>query len=95
MAFTTHGHHIPGTTDEGPWPSLRARCGGPGLCEVCSKQAAPYSKLNTVDETYHDENTLDKVWAGLSDAGIPPQQRLDAISAMQNYGILFRERKPD
>ena len=95
MAYTTHGHHIPGTILEGPEPSLRARCGGPGLCKVCSEQAASYSKLNTVDETYHDENTLDKVWAGLSDAGIPPQQRLDAISAMQNNGILFRERKPD
>ena len=42
MAYTTHGHHVPGTpVDEGSPPSVY-RCGGPGLCDICSKQVAKY-----------------------------------------------------
>lgn len=44
MAYTTHGHHIPGSPledDAGP-PSVY-RCGGPGLCDICSKQFAQYA----------------------------------------------------
>lgn len=35
--YTTHGHHIPGTTTENP-PEKIQRCGGPGLCGPCSNQ---------------------------------------------------------
>lgn len=39
MAYTKHGHHIPGTSKNNP-PSTRARCGGPGMCAECSRQAS-------------------------------------------------------
>lgn len=39
MTYTSHGHHIPGsTTDPGDAPP-KARCGGPGLCGVCTRQS--------------------------------------------------------
>lgn len=38
MAYTTHGHHIMGTTKNGH-PDRVARCGGPGLCPSCSSEA--------------------------------------------------------
>lgn len=42
---------------------------------------------------FYDENTLQKVNdAMVKVAGIPQAQATDAISAMQNLGILFRER---
>lgn len=43
MAYTSHGHHIPGTVDNHQRPETIARCGGPGLCKVCSKQAGMYT----------------------------------------------------
>lgn len=49
-----------------------------------------------IDKTYHDDETLTKVreglrsaWAAVSDATIT-----DAITGMQNAGILFREVPP-
>lgn len=41
----------------------------------------------------HDHNTLDKVYKGLTKTGLDHQQAVDAITNMQNEGILFRERK--
>lgn len=41
MAYTTHGHHIPGTrtilSDGLPHPV--ARCGGVKICEQCKKES--------------------------------------------------------
>ncbi len=50
MAYTTHGHHIPGTILEDP-PESVYRCGGPGLCDVCSKQVAKHINKETEAET--------------------------------------------
>lgn len=36
--YTSHGHHIVGTIKSAP-PEKVARCGGPGLCELCSKES--------------------------------------------------------
>lgn len=44
------------------------------------------------DETDFDEQTLFKVSCGLREAGLTETQVVDAISAMQNNGVLFRER---
>lgn len=39
-AYTSHGHRIPGISDLGiERPSKVARCGGPGLCKVCQRDA--------------------------------------------------------
>ncbi len=40
MAYTSHGHQIPGTLHDEPWPVKVARCGGINLCEVCRRDAA-------------------------------------------------------
>lgn len=45
MAYTSHGHHIPGTDTENP-PSNRARCGGPQLCSACGREAFVFSLSN-------------------------------------------------
>lgn len=37
--YTTHGHAIEGLIQVGK-PEKVARCGGPGLCTICSRQAA-------------------------------------------------------
>jgi hypothetical protein len=39
MPFTIHGHAVPGLPVEGEFEGSRARCGGPGLCVDCSKEA--------------------------------------------------------
>lgn len=42
MTYTSHGHHIPGSPkDPGDAPPA-ARCGGPGLCGVCTNQSDIY-----------------------------------------------------
>ena len=44
------------------------------------------------DVTGHREATLSKVYAGLNAAGVTGQQAIDAVTMMQNQGILFREK---
>lgn len=40
MAFTSHGHHIPGTVLEPiPFAHTTIRCGGPERCRSCIKEA--------------------------------------------------------
>jgi hypothetical protein len=45
-----------------------------------------------LDMTVHDETTLHKVLDALAECGIVHQAAADVITAMQNRGILFRER---
>jgi hypothetical protein len=49
----------------------------------------------TIEGDYYDEGTLAKVHEALHNSGIPLEYLPDAISAMQNGGILFRERRRD
>lgn len=48
--------------------------------------------MKITDVTAYDENTMEKVRRALSDQGLPGHDQIDAINAMQNEGILFRER---
>lgn len=41
----------------------------------------------------HDENTLAKVYKALLDNGIFGEKAVGIVSAIQNEGILFRERR--
>lgn len=43
-------------------------------------------------ETHYGEETLSKVYEGLRAAGLSSGQCVNAVDAMQNRGILFRER---
>ena len=51
MAFTRHGHHIPGTVlDEKP--TRVARCGGVLLCTLCRTDAGVFN--------FHNPKELEK-----------------------------------
>jgi hypothetical protein len=39
MTYTSHGHYIEGTINTVGRPDTRTRCGGPGMCAQCSKEA--------------------------------------------------------
>lgn len=47
------------------------------------------------DQTFHDDQTLSKVYRGLEAAGLTSTQAHDAIAEMLNQGILFREHLMD
>lgn len=45
MTFTSHGHHIAGTTyDQTNRPQI-ARCGGPAICDICGKELARHLEM--------------------------------------------------
>lgn len=45
-----------------------------------------------IDKTYHDEDTMFKVFAAVEDAGYSVEESNDIINSLFNAGILFRER---
>ena len=49
MAFTSHGHHIPGTTMDNK-PEDRHRCGGPELCFQCHREVMIHHSKKRLDE---------------------------------------------
>jgi hypothetical protein len=49
MPYTSHGHHIPNTTDEG-WEGPVAKCGGVNLCKVCHKDQVTYIASQIIPE---------------------------------------------
>lgn len=85
-------------TDDCPsWEALVSINGEYQLRFVVSHHG--YSEMTTIrpynfkriEETY-DENTIRKVFCALVDSGCGNKQATEAISEMQNVGILFRER---
>lgn len=55
----------------------------------------PHDEPSPSDEIvgeYHDGATVSKVFLALADVGIQDPHLTDAVTAMQNAGILFRER---
>lgn len=90
MAATTHGYHIPNTiVEERESGLMKARCGGIGFCKVCMKEAAA---APTIEHLVYDDSTLLKVYRALMEkANLTYEQACDAVSSMQNAGILFRE----
>jgi hypothetical protein len=46
------------------------------------------------DYTYHDEETMEKVWSGLEAAGLDEAKMTDAVNCIMNRGIVFREHRP-
>ncbi len=49
MTYTSHGHAIAGSPED-PQPLSRMRCGGPGLCNKCSKESAAWQEQNRTSE---------------------------------------------
>lgn len=104
MAFTKHGHHIPGTIRDEYNPNSVARCGGTYMCNQCQKDAAAFFTGEVVtprpigiqlQELSATQETMYKVYDALKEAGLTQQQAFDAINQMQNAGIYFREAKED
>jgi hypothetical protein len=62
MTYTSHGHHITGSPeDKGDIPP-KARCGGPGLCGLCSTEQSSWQQaadreavIHTLDEARQHE----------------------------------------
>lgn len=44
--------------------------------------------------TYHDENTLAKVYAAFDEASISERRALEVINCVMNKGVYFREKDP-
>ena len=51
-----------------------------------------YAELGSPTELKNSEETMQKVYSALAGVGLSEGQIIDALSAMQNSGILFRER---
>lgn len=46
MTYTSHGHHIDGSPVDPSPPTDVIRCGGPGLCSVCTRESATWTEEN-------------------------------------------------
>lgn len=83
MAYTTHGHQIPGTTTilSDGLPRPVARCGGVKICTQCKKESQ-FAQEKLIYRTGKDD--LAKLIAcetsGLADA-IPEQEDLELAEA--------------
>ena len=50
MAYTGHGHYIPGTIRKGIQPKQVSRCGGPRICSACALDAERAIQLQRLQE---------------------------------------------
>jgi hypothetical protein len=50
-----------------------------------------YADLEGSSELKHDEDTMQKVYSALGDQGLSEKQIVNAVNAMQNAGVYFRE----
>jgi hypothetical protein len=46
------------------------------------------------DYTYHDDETMNKVYKGMKRANVPNELIADAVNCIMNQGVVFRELKP-
>jgi hypothetical protein len=83
VAFTTHGHQIIGSPAEAERPKKVARCGGPGLCDQCSRDTVAWLHINKPKELVEvaDENVK-----------TPPPFRDYALEAQCHVVEYFNER---
>lgn len=50
-----------------------------------------YADLEGSSELKHDEGTMQKVYTALGEQGLSEKQIVNAVNAMQNAGVYFRE----
>ena len=58
MTYTRHGHHITGTPVSETKPLMVARCGGPGLCPGCSREAIVGQMATVRQAVMAEENPM-------------------------------------
>lgn len=74
--YTSHGHHIKGTIlVDRPIGLLTARCGGPGMCKECSREAALW-KGDASEIFPHD-------FSPIQDAHIPEAVKKEDLNDQQ------------
>lgn len=61
MAYTGHGHHIPGTTMGEFKPREVARCGGPKICPRCKSEVQSSMAYMVGESTNYQEKAKDLV----------------------------------
>lgn len=63
------------------------------LAESEPKSIYFYADLNRNEDLTHSDETMQKVYRALADQNLNEGQIINAVSAMQNAGIFFRERE--
>jgi hypothetical protein len=86
----TQRDEVIGSLKRRPWMEQKRR----ELAELERRRDKRDATTTAPQGDYFDENTLAKVYRGLSQANISDVQATDAVNQMQNEGILFRERGP-
>lgn len=49
MAYTRHGYHISGTNPHARKPTIVVDCGGPGVCDSCTRECGRAQKDQPTD----------------------------------------------
>lgn len=96
MAWTSHGHQIPGTEELTIGRPPKVPCGNAPICVNCMLEVAKADKMQKWHEEVncYNEGTRYKVYEALWKAGLTRSECNNAIEYMERAGILFREKLP-
>ena len=62
MTYTSHGHHIPDSPTSDETEAVRvARCGGPGLCSICSIEMAKWAEQQFLQDVVNREAMAERM----------------------------------
>ena len=62
MTYTSHGHHIPDSPNSDETEVVRvARCGGPGLCSICSIEMAKWAEQQFLQDVVNREAMAERM----------------------------------
>lgn len=101
MAYTAHGHHIPGSAMDGSiQPEIVARCGGVKICDACALDAyffmhKEFEFLVYTATEVHDDPILNLVYSSLWRAGITYDAARLALYELNRCGIVFHLKKSE
>lgn len=65
---------------------------GARVLKFASKAEAYLRDGVEIEHLTHNEDTMTKVYLALRDVGLSEEKAIEAVSNMQNEGVLFRER---
>lgn len=83
---------FPSQLDVGDWFRFVERLDDSTLMNIVPQKEFEENFTAFAEELRYDEDTLMKVYEELIDAGLTVDKARDAVTGMQNRGILFRER---
>jgi hypothetical protein len=95
VAWTSHGHEIPGSVLESEPPAEVARCGGPGLCDQCSRETSSYLFQSTSEdapqEAVRNAELIGKIIASLIAGGFTLDQSARVLRTFHENGLSVLE----